>query len=346
MIELLIQPHIIKLKPYTCARDLYKEGTFLDANENPFNSSVALTLCDELNRYPDPDGKNLKQALGAYLDVSPMNIFVGVGSNEIIDLLVRLFAGPRDEMMVLEPTYGLYRIIGEINGTKVKTCLLTDDFQIDFTALEKAKTSKTKILFCCSPNSPTGSLLRTQDIEKLCKTFKGIVVLDEAYVEFSSQPTLIKKTEAFENLVVLRTLSKAWGLAGLRVGYAVANRTVIEYLNKIKPPYNIAQISLFLATKALTDKKKMEKMVEKILTEREKMLRRLEDLDCMVFHSETNFLLVRIANASQKVKELAENFGIIVRDFSDKPKLQNCMRITIGTPEENERFLSAFASLL
>lgn len=346
MIASLVRPNIRDLKPYSCARDLYKEGVLLDANENPFPSSLSLSVCDDLNRYPDPENTALKRALSELVNVDPFNIFVGVGSNEVIDLLVRLFVSPDENVMIFEPTYGMYRIAAEICGVKTKACQLDANFQIDFSAFQQALTEKTKLIFLCSPNSPTGNLLKVADIEKICASFNGIVVLDEAYVEFSSQSSLVSKIGSFPNLVIVRTLSKAWGLAALRVGYAVANREIIEYLNRIKPPYNLNGLSSFLAAKALENPKKLKLMVEKILLERKRMESMLKQEGVFVFPSETNFLLLRVPDASQVAYRLAKDFGIIVRDFSGKPRLANCLRVTVGKPEENDFFIQSLLTLV
>lgn len=346
MIASLVRPNIRDLKSYSCARDLYTEGVLLDANENPYPSALTLSVCDDLNRYPDPENTALKRALSQYLNVDPLNVFVGVGSNEVIDLLVRLFVSPDEEVMIFEPTYGMYRITAEICGVKATACLLDENFQIDFAAYQQAITDKTKLIFLCSPNSPTGNLLNVADIEKICASFKGIVVLDEAYVEFAAQPSLVSKIRLFPNLVIVRTLSKAWGLAALRVGYAVASPEIIEYLNRIKPPYNLNGISSFLAAKALKNSKKLKEMVRKILLERKRMEETLRKEDFFVFPSETNFLLMRVPQARQVAYLLAKEFGIIVRDFSDKPRLANCLRVTVGKPEENDCFIQSLLALV
>lgn len=339
MIKSLIRPNIRNLKPYVCARNLYQKGILLDANENAF-------MDGKLNRYPDPESKKLRAALAAYVGVKTKNIFVGVGSDEIIDLLIRLFATPGEEIIVLEPTYGMYRVAAKINEVIVKTSLLNKDFQLDLGNIEKLITSKTKMFFCASPNSPTGNRLNTEDLKKLCTIFPGIIVIDEAYVEFSSQPSFVKNLRRFENLVILRTLSKAWGLAGLRVGYCIANPLAIKYLMKIKPPYNVNCISAALAEEALNNKEKMAEFRQRIILEQTRLSYELKKLGATVFPSKTNFLLVKIPSASSVVKKLAENFGIIVRDFSAKPLLKDCFRVTVGTPEENRAFIQALSNFL
>lgn len=339
MIKSLIRPHLKNLAPYVCARNLFQKGVLLDANENAFADKT-------FSRYPDPDSKKLRVALADYANVKSENIFVGAGSDEIIDLLIRLFAAPEEEIIVLEPTYGMYRVAAEINNVKMKTCLLDENFQPDLRAMKKLAAPKAKILFCASPNSPTGNMLNIENLEKICAMFRGIVVIDEAYIEFSSQPSFAENLGRFQNLVILRTLSKAWGLAGIRVGYCLADPLIIEYLMKIKPPYNVSGISAALAEKMLNKKEKLAQWRQKIVYERNRLSHGLKKLGAKVFQSETNFLLVKIPGASALVKKLAENYGIIVRDFSTKPLLEDCFRVTVGTPEENKVFLQTLSTLL
>lgn len=346
MIKSLVRANIVKLNPYICARQISQNGVLLDANENSFGSTVKTPLFDELNRYPDPASQIIKRELSKFLNVDERNIFVGVGSDEVIDLMIRVFVNPDEEIIVFEPTYGMYKVWGEINAAKVTSCLLNKDFQIDFRALRRNVNKKTKMIFCASPNSPTGNLLREKDVEMLCKMFKGIVVIDEAYVEFSSKPSLVRRIKDFENLVVLRTFSKAWGLAGLRVGYCVANAECIRFLNKIKPPYNLNILSSKLAIEALKNYEKLFDMREKIIRERIWLMFELKKLRCEVFPSEANFLLIRVKNAYAIVKKLAQRFGVVVRDFSTKPLLKDCFRVTVGTPEQNRLFIQSLSQLL
>jgi histidinol-phosphate aminotransferase len=342
----LVRPNIRALKPYTCARDLYQKGVLLDANENPFGSVVTLPEDNNLNRYPDPYSKVLKRALAKFLKLTAKNIFVGVGSDEVIDLLMRIFVDQDEEIIIFEPTYGMYRVAAEINGIFAKTCFLTEDFELDLEAFYITATARTKMVFCCSPNSPTGNLLSLEDIEDLCLIFRGIVVVDEAYIEFSSSESIVEKIKQFPNLVVTRTFSKAWGLAGLRVGYAVANEEIIDYLNKVKPPYNLNRISALMATKALKQEKKLWRMRNRIVKERDFLQQNLEKLGLKVLPSEANFLLVKVPNASEIVKTLAEKFGVIVRDFSSKPLLSDSFRVTVGTRKENNIFIQSLTKLL
>ncbi|MBI2638378.1 histidinol-phosphate transaminase [Candidatus Peregrinibacteria bacterium] len=337
----LVRPNIRKLRPYVCARNLYQEGILLDANENAFADDT-----QALNRYPDPESKKLRTALAVYAGVKTENIFAGVGSDEIIDLLIRIFAAPREEIIVLEPTYGMYQVVAQINDVKLKPCLLTENFQPDLRKIRKCISPKTKMLFCASPNSPTGNLLNPSDLKKLCAIFPGIIVIDEAYIEFSSQPSFAENLRRFKNLVILRTLSKAWGLAGIRVGYCIANPLIIEYLMKIKPPYNMNSVSASLAEKALKNKENLAELRQKMMQERTRLSHELKKLGATVFPSEANFLLVKIPSASSIIKKLAEDFTIIVRDFSSRPLLKDCFRVTVGTREENRAFIQSLTTFL
>ncbi len=344
-IDALVRPNIRAMQPYSSARSLHQTGMFFDANENALGSVVTVPKQDDLNRYPDPRSSALRAALATFLGVYQKNIFTGNGSDEVIDLLVRLFVNPDEHIMTLDPTYGLYTIAARIAGVAVESCLLDDEFQIDADAVLRSLTPKTKIIFCCSPNNPTGNLLRVEDIEVIAKQVNGIVVLDEAYVEFSSRPSLVTAVAHMDNVVVLRTFSKAWGLAGIRVGYAVANEQIIQYLDRIRPPYNINRISAGIAVAALAQQETMRTYRQIVLAERERMAERLRGLGVTVFPSEANFLLLRTPGASAIAQHLAAQ-GIIIRDFAGKPRLHDCVRITIATPEQNETLLTALSKLL
>lgn len=346
MITSLIRSNLRKFKPYSSARSLYQKGVFFDANENPFGSVVETPIASELNRYPDPYSLDLRNSIGTFLGVSAENILVGNGSNEAIDLLIRLFVEPDEEILTIEPTYGMYAVIAELVNVRINRFFLRDDFTLDIPALLKSVTPKTKVIFCCSPNSPTGTLVDATDIERLCKNFKGVVVVDEAYIEFSSEPSLVSKISEFQNLVILRTFSKAWGLAGIRVGYAIAAKETIGYLNRIKLPYNLNKLSSKLAMEALKQYPKMLERKALILEGREKLATALKKLGFTVFPSETNFLLARFPKASIVATKLAREYGVIVRDFGSKPLLKDCIRISVGTPEQNKLLLTALAKLL
>lgn len=355
MINNLIRKNLLTLKPYTCARDLYSEGMFLDANENSFGSTVKIPYKNELNRYPDPYCLDLKKAILGYLNLSFLeekNIFLGSGSDEIIRLLMNLFLETNDEIIINEPTYGMYRVAADIAGAMVKVVELDPEFQLDLESLSRNIGDRTKLIFCCSPNNPTGSLLNVNDIVELCNSFRGYVVLDEAYVEFSSQGSLVKMIESCPNLLILRTFSKAWGLAGLRLGYMVGDEGVIAYLNKIKLPYNVNSLSQSLGIRALDNVERMTEVVSQVLDARAWLERKLKNLGLEVLPSEANFLMVKIDGsgsddlASRVVRILAEREGIVVRDFSSRSRLKNCFRVTVGTPKQNELLIQSLTSIL
>lgn len=345
MINSLVRPNIRNLKPYSSARSLYQTGVFYDANENALGSVVEVSCYPELNRYPDPYSRDLRKALSEYASVDEKNIFAGNGADEAIDLLIRIFVNPDEEILIFEPTYGMYRVAADTAGVEVRTCPLDKNFQIDTELVLRRVTSKTKIIFCCSPNNPTGNLMRAEDIRAICKKFKGIVVVDEAYIEFTSSPSFASEVSRFENLVVLRTFSKAWGLAGLRVGYAIANSKIIEYIDKVKAPYNLNRVASKFALEALQKQEKMLRMRDKILKERTRFAAKLEEMGVQVFPSDANFLLVKFQNASQIAQKLA-NDDLIVRDFEKNERLNDCVRISIATPKQNDLLLRSLSKIL
>ena len=345
-IESLIRPNIRKLKPYRSARQDHLSGILLDANENAFGSAVTFDGL-QLNRYPDPSQEVLRSRIASLQKVQTENIFVGVGSDEVIDLLIRVFCEPKSEsVMILEPTYGVYRVASDINNVSVLSCHLTDDFQIDLEAIKQQIRKETKIIFCCSPNNPTGNLLRRSDILKLCEFTSAIVVVDEAYFDFAKSESLISSVSQHPNLVVMRTLSKAWGLAAIRLGYAVAHPLLISYLMKVKAPYNINVLTSVEALKALERFDHVEKSVTATITQRQRLTKELPRFRFVqkVFPSDANFLLVRLTDAKEIYDALAQR-GIIVRDRSSEPKLGNCLRISVGTPEQNDILLSALKEI-
>lgn len=334
-INSLVRSNIKTLKPYSSARSLYQTGTFFDANENAFGSAVTLPNYEELNRYPDPYAKVLRTALSDYLGVNTENIFAGNGSDEVIELLIRIFVNPDEAVLIVEPTYGMYRVSAETAGVEVVAASLGKDFELDVETLLQSIHERVKIMFLCSPNNPSGNLLKLEDVRILCTRFKGIVVVDEAYIEFASKPSFVSEVKNLENLVIMRTLSKAWGLAGIRVGYAVANEKIITYLNNVKAPYNLNRISQALAVRALKNRADMERMKDAMIAERKKLEQELKALDFVVFPSEANFLLVKYTGIGQIAKDLAQEDGLIIRDFGAKPMLEDSVRITVGTPEQN-----------
>ena len=348
MIDKLIRAHIRNFQPYVSARSEVPDArVFLDANELPVNNPVSPDGL-RLNRYPDPQQLNLRQAIGEHISVPPEMIFAGVGSDEIIDLLVRLLCEPgRDSVAILEPTYGVYRVAASLNAVRVLGVDLSDDFQIDLPAVTARIGANTKLLFLCSPNNPTGNLLKREDILSLCASTKGIVVADQAYIEFApAAGDLAREVERFDNLVVLRTFSKAWGLAGMRLGYCIANPQLISYLLRIKSPYTLGAVTTHLALSALKNPSFPRDAAATVVRERVALSERLRDLPAVigVAPSDSNFLLVRFREA-KRVYESLRACGIIVRRRSEQ-RLADCLRITVGTSEENSRLLSEIGKIV
>ena len=337
----LIRPNIRNLVPYSSARDEFKGEAriFLDANEN----SLGSPLTKWYNRYPDPLQWAVKEKLSVIKGVAPENIFLGNGSDECIDLLLRAFCEPGvDNIIIVPPTYGMYEVSANINNVQVKKVPLTPEFQLDLPALEAAVDDHTKMIFLCSPNNPTGNSLLREDVEMLLNNYFGIVVMDEAYINFSRQRTYVQELEDYPNLVVLQTLSKAWGLAALRVGMAFASESIIAVLNKIKPPYNISQASQELVLKALEGVDQVNEMIRVLVQERTRLEQELPKKDMVeeVYPSDANFLLVKVKDARGLYQELL-NKGIVVRDRSNVILCEGCLRITVGTERENDELLNA-----
>jgi len=333
----LVRPNIIKLKPYSSARDEFKGAAevYLDANENPFDTG--------LNRYPDPLQWKVKEKVSALKGVPAENIFLGNGSDEVIDLLVRIFCEPgEDHILILPPTYGMYQVSADIANVGIRIIQLTPDFQPDVDKILAATTVNSKILFLCSPNNPTGNSFQTEKIRALAAGFPGIVAIDEAYIDFSSQKSCTELLSEFPNLVVMQTFSKAWGLAGIRLGMAFASTEIINYFNKVKPPYNINQLTQTAALEALENKAQQEQMVQTIIGQRALLQQYLMSLEFVerIYPSEANFLLVKLQDSKGTYQYLVEQ-GIIVRDRSNVALCEGCLRITVGTPEENEKLVQA-----
>jgi histidinol-phosphate aminotransferase len=340
-ISSLVRKNILAMKPYSSARDEFKgeAEVFLDANENPYSSPY--------NRYPDPLQWRVKKKLAELKGVKPTEIFLGNGSDEAIDLLIRAFCEPyQDSIMIMEPTYGMYSVCADINGVNIQPLLLTPDFDLDIDSFPNTFDATTKILFLCSPNNPTGNLLGRDKVLEVLKRFYGLVVIDEAYIDFAKSKSFITELSKYPHLVVLQTFSKAWGLAGLRLGMCFGSEEVISIINKIKYPYNVNIRTQDIALDALESEYKKDIWVDEILSQREKMtkaLRLLKTVD-KVYHSDSNFLLVRVKDAPYAYQHLMEN-KIIVRDRSRVTLCYNCLRITIGTPMENEKLIEALKQL-
>lgn len=346
MLHELIRPHILHLKPYSSARDEYKgkEGVFLDANENAVGSAT-----DRLfNRYPDPYQQELKARLAEFHRVLTEQIFLGgAGSDECIELIIRLFCEPKeDNILLLPPTYGMYEVSANVNNVPIKTANLTPDFQLDLPKILETVDSNTKIIFVCSPNNPTANLIHRESILEILEKFAGIVVVDEAYIDFADTPSWTTELDRFPNLIVLQTFSKAWGMAGLRLGKTFANPLIVNYLNKIKLPYNISQIAQETVLEGLKNSKKQQNMVQEILAERQKLLESLGKLPLIkhIFPTDANFVLVKTENPQQVYADLVKQ-KIIVRDRSKISLCEGCLRITIGTPNENKALILALQSL-
>lgn len=340
----LVRNNIRNLKPYSSARDEFKgeANIFLDANEN----SLGSPLLKWYNRYPDPMQWKIKEKLSVIKQVPVDQIFLGNGSDEPIDLLFRCFCEPGvDEVIVFPPTYGMYEVSANINNVHLSKVPLTREFQLDLEALELAIKPNTKIIWICSPNNPSGNSIDRQDIEMVLNNFDGLVVVDEAYINFSRQKSFVGDLADYPNLVVLQTLSKAWGLAGLRMGMAFASPAIVAYLNKAKPPYNISEPVQELALKALDEIGQVNDMILQLVASRKLMEEELTRTSSVVrvFPSDANFLLVEFTDARAMYDYLVAK-GIVVRDRSNVLLCENCLRITVGTELENQHLMQAIHS--
>lgn len=341
----IIRPNIKNLSPYSSARDEFQgeASVFLDANENSFGSPTN----GDYNRYPDPMQMVVKKRLSEIKGVPVQNIFLGNGSDEAIDILIRAFCRPGiDNVLLLPPTYGMYEVSANINDVAIKKVPLTAAFQLNLEAIAEAIDVNTRIIFVCSPNNPTGNSIIREDIETLLANFNGLVVVDEAYINYSRQRSFIQELTEYGNLVVLQTLSKAWGLAGLRVGMAFASEEIIEIFNKIKPPYNINEASQQLALEGLNNIDRVNAWIVETIKEREALAKSLSALPYVldIYLSDANFLLVKTTDANGIYAKLVEQ-GIIVRNRNSVTLCDGCLRITVGTPEENKTLVEALEKL-
>jgi histidinol-phosphate aminotransferase len=344
-LENIVRENIKCLTPYSSARKEFIGAAqiFLNANENSFGSPIET----DYSRYPDPLQWQIKQKVAEINNVETSEIFIGNGSDEAIDLLFRIFCEPKkDNVLICPPTYGMYQVSAEINDVAIKRATLTANFQLDLTALDAAIDANTKLLFICSPNNPTGNSLAREQILDLAKNFRGIVVVDEAYIHFSREKSILSEINNYKNLVILQTFSKAWGLAGLRVGLAFANAEIIAYFNKTKPPYNISEIAQNAILDALGSAEKVEKMIDEIISEREKLIKNLRELSIVtkIYPTDANFVLVKTTDAEKIYKFLLDE-KIVVRNRNNVELCEGCLRITIGTPEENEKLLESLGKL-
>jgi len=341
----LTRNNIKSLTPYSSARDEFKgdASVFLDANEN----SLGSPLMKWYNRYPDPYQWKLKEAIRNVKGIAVENIFLGNGSDECIDLLYRCFCNPgKDNIIICPPTYGMYEVSANINDVEIRKAPLMEDFQLDLIHLENLIDASTKIIWVCSPNNPTGNSIHHHDIEMLLNNFDGLVVVDEAYINFARQKSFVSLLEEYPNLVVLQTFSKAWGLAALRLGMAFASADIITNLNNVKPPYNINQATQELAIKALEEVGQVNDMIKEIVAMRDALTEVFSSFPFVekVYPSDANFLLVKIKEA-RKVYEYLLTKGIVVRDRSNVTLCDSCLRITIGTEKENTLLVDALLEM-
>lgn len=340
-LDQLTRSNIQKLTPYSSARDEFsgEAKVFLDANEN----SLGSPLTKWYNRYPDPHQQLVKAQLSKVKGIQPEHIFLGNGSDECIDILFRCFCEPgKDNVVICPPTYGMYEVSANINDVEVRKAVLLPDFQLDLVHIENLIDSNTKIIWLCSPNNPTGNSLNRTDIEMILNNFNGIVVIDEAYINFAQQKSFVQELTEYPNLVVLQTLSKAWGLAGLRLGMAFSSQAIIEVMNKVKPPYNINQSTQELVLKALEEVGQVNDMIRILVDMRNALAEVFASMPTVskVYPSDANFILVKIADA-RKIYEFLLTKGIVLRDRSNVQLCEDCLRITIGTEQENTILVDA-----
>lgn len=342
-LEKLVRENVKGLKPYSSARDEYvSDGTemvFLDANENPFENGV--------NRYPDPQQRGLKALLANQKGVSKENILLGNGSDEVLDLIFRAFCEPnQDNIITLPPTYGMYKVLAGINATENREVLLTSDFEPDVTHILAQVCDSTKLIFICSPNNPTGNAFSQNKVQQILQSFTGLVVVDEAYIDFSESESWLTALREFPNLIVTQTLSKAYGMAGIRLGICYASEEIIAVLNKIKPPYNVNQLTQERAYSRAVDTQAVEKEVNQILGERQALVNALEALDFVeaIYPTDANFVLIKVDDADKRYTELL-NEQIVVRNRSNQPLCKNTLRLTVGTSEENRKLIASLKTL-
>ncbi len=336
----IIRKHLQELEPYSSARDEYsgKEGIFLDANENPISS----VLNAPYNRYPDPHQTEIKEKLSKLKNVKPENIFLGNGSDEAIDLIIKAVCEPKEHnIVIMPPTYGMYKVCADIQQVRVQPAPLTDDFQIDMDNVFDSVNSSTKVIWICSPNNPSGNTLKSFDIIQIIKAFpEKIIVIDEAYIDFCDEPSFIEKLPEFENLMVIQTFSKAWGMAGLRLGVAYGHATIIKILDKIKYPYNLNLVSQQLLTEAIDKVEQKDTFVAEILFQRVYLESELAKIPMVskIYPSDSNMILVKFENAKPVFQYLLKQ-KIILRDRSNVVLCDNCIRISVGTNSENETLI-------
>ncbi|MEX0773806.1 MAG: histidinol-phosphate transaminase [Balneolales bacterium] len=342
----LVRPNIQKLQPYRSARDDFDSGILLDANENSFGSLVPSDL--ELNRYPDPHQNKLRDVVADFRSVKREQVFMGSGSDEAIDLIIRAFCEPgKDSILVTPPTYGMYKVSAGINDNSVIQVPLSPEFQLRTEAMLSEVTASTKIIFLCSPNNPTANLLKRDDIFNILENFNGIVVVDEAYIDFSDQASMGSEINKYPNLVVLQTLSKAFGMAGARLGIAIASEEIINVILKIKAPYNINKLAAQAGLQAFEKLDEMKLTVNKIFKEKHRLIFEFNTLQGIrkIFPSDANFILIKVQNAKEIYRKLATN-GVIVRYRGDEIHCEDTLRVTVGTRDENDALIRNLRGIL
>ena len=339
----LVRKNIQTMKPYSSARDEFKdfdqEMIFLDANENPFENGV--------NRYPDPQQKTVKSALAELKKVNQNQILLGNGSDEVLDLLFRAFCEPnRDNVITLPPTYGMYGVLANLNAVENREVVLNKDFQPNVTSILEAVDENSKMIFLCSPNNPTGNIFAEETISTLLEKFKGLVILDEAYIDFSDKESWLQKIEEYPNLVITQTLSKAYGMAGIRLGVLYASAPIIAVLNKIKPPYNVNELTQQKALSRVLDTISIQYEIHCIKEERDKLLQQLQHIHYVekIYPTEANFVLIKVDDATKRYNQLIEK-GIVIRNRTTQALCENTLRLTIGTAKENLKLIESLTLL-
>lgn len=341
----LVRENVKSMKPYSSARDEFEDFDtadmiFLDANENPFQNGV--------NRYPDPQQSSVKVVLAKQKNVNPNQILLGNGSDEVLDLLFRAFCEPKiDNVITLPPTYGMYSVLSNLNNIENREVLLSTDFQPQVNKILEAVDANSKIIFLCSPNNPTGNSFTTESVTTLLEKFNGFVVIDEAYIDFSDKASWLEKLNQYPNLIITQTLSKAYGLAGIRLGICYASAEVISVLNKIKPPYNVNELTQLRALERLSSPDKIKSEIVSIIAQREELLKVLVDVKFVekIYPTEANFILIKVDDANKRYDELIAK-GIVIRNRTTQPLCENTLRLTIGTEQENKKLMEALASLI
>jgi histidinol-phosphate aminotransferase len=339
-LDSLVRENVKVLKPYSSARDEFEDFDtadmiFLDANENPFNSGV--------NRYPDPQQASVKSILAKQNKVNPNQMLLGNGSDEVLDLIFRAFCEPKvDNVITLPPTYGMYGVLANINAVENREVLLSTDFQPQIEKIFKAIDDNTKMIFLCSPNNPTGNSFSEESVTTLLDHFNGLIVIDEAYIDFSEKESWLRKLEQYPNLIITQTLSKAYGLAGIRLGICYASAEIISVLNKIKPPYNVNELTQKRASERLDNTDLIQSEINSIIMQRSALLKVLLDLKYVekIYPTEANFILIKVDDANKRYDELIAK-GIVIRNRTTQPLCENCLRLTIGTEEENKKLIEA-----